>query len=390
MNTAVNHVYKCLVKKIAVLSHFLNDGYVRSRLLKDARVVRQHAKGGVNSSVKYDVEQADRFVLEMKQLGVTEDGVPFLEKARQLVGEVGNALGFMRMMRSGGLRAVAEGARFLPPSVASAGATEAGAWTTYMRHDCTMGRDHAAQNGSESESSDDSGTDNSEAGEHIAGSSARDAVEILDRIVHTMLQQLSDGSEYFPMLLDAVGRRLQHSIGQRYRHLRLFYLLVPPMANLHVEYIIREQERLLKKQREEGVFTDDGFAVGCTFLLSLFGVQEAMDSLRWFESKRRHLQQKREHVQAALVAASATVSKDSGEEPARAASNSLHLTASMVQMNWVAYTDLEHAFISSSRLFYVPATSKMQAAERDSRENSETDSGDEEDDENDGEGDDKE
>ncbi|KPA79191.1 hypothetical protein ABB37_05684 [Leptomonas pyrrhocoris] len=359
MNTAVNYVYKCLLKKMAVLSRFLQDDYVRSHLLKDARMVRQRKKD--HQLIKYPTEQADQFIREMDRLGLAADGSSFLEKARQLISEMGNALGFMRMMRSGGLRAVAEGARFVPlpvPETAAGAAAGGGGGDVagcasaavrlgdyvapLTRPPPSQDEEGGGDEEDEAEDGSDVGDGRKETAQQFLRRSTAAAVDNLDDITHSMLQQLSDGSEYFPLLLDAIGRRLRRSSPERYAHLHLLYLLVPALANLYVAYAIREKEKLLKNHKDGGVFSDDGFAVGTTFLLVLFGVYEEFDALHWFDSKKTQLRQTLESVHTTLCSASASGSTDF---------DNLHLTSSTLQTNLKEYTGLENAF-TSSRLFF--------------------------------------
>jgi len=44
MNTTVNYTYQFLTRRFAVLSQFLFDDHIKSRLLKDAKFFRDHAK----------------------------------------------------------------------------------------------------------------------------------------------------------------------------------------------------------------------------------------------------------------------------------------------------------------------------------------------------------
>ncbi|KAG5504024.1 hypothetical protein GH5_04885 [Leishmania sp. Ghana 2012 LV757] len=358
MNTAVNYVYKYLLKKMAVLSHFLHDDYVRSHLLKDAQAVWQRKKE--QQLIKYPVEQAEQLIREMDRLGVAHDGVSFLEKARQLISEMGNALGFMRMMRSGGLRAVAEGARFVPLPATSArggGATEASAATgvplsAYVMRGARApwpprkSGDHMDDEEGEEErtqrGSDDGDSDTEAQQQPNLQRSTVNAVANLDRVVRSMLGKLSDGSQYYPLLLDAIGRRLRRSSAERYANLQLLYLLIPALANLQVDYAIQEKEKLLKKHKEEGVFSDDGFAVGTTFLLVLFRAYEPFDALHWFENKKAQYRGRLEAVQTALSTATASSSREF---------DNLHLTSSNLHTRLKEYTGLENAFASSRRFF---------------------------------------
>ncbi|GET88970.1 hypothetical protein, conserved [Leishmania tarentolae] len=357
MNTAVNYVYKYLLKKMAILSHFLQDDYVRSHLLKDARVVRQRKKE--QQPCKYPVEQADQLIREMDRLGVAHDGVSFLEKARQLISEMGNALGFMRMMRSGGLRAVAEGARFVPLSTTAAARVPLSSCMVHGPHTSRPPR-KSDENTDDEEGKEESTQDGSENGDSDTAQkhqpnlrrSTVDAVTNLDRVVHSMLEQLSDGSQYYPLLLDAIGRRLRRASAERYAHLQLLYLLVPALANLQVTYTIQEKEKLLKKHKEEGVFSDDGFAVGTTFLLTLFRAYVVFDDLHWFENKKAYFRRKLEGLQAALLTATASASPEF---------DNLHLTSSTLHTYLKEYTGLENAFTSSRRFFDIASSSSSSA-----------------------------
>jgi len=47
-------------------------------------------------------------------LGVAEDGSTFVDQFRQQVTEIGNALGYVRMVRSGGLHHCSNAIKFVP------------------------------------------------------------------------------------------------------------------------------------------------------------------------------------------------------------------------------------------------------------------------------------
>lgn len=51
-------------------------------------------------------------------------------------------------------------------------------------------------------------------------------------------------------------------------HLGNFYLAVPAVTLSFVEHMCSAKERYAKKRAEEGIFTDDGFAIGTISLSS--------------------------------------------------------------------------------------------------------------------------
>ena len=69
---------------------------------------------------KYPFDRADRFNRAIRKLGVMEDGSSYLDKFRDLVTEIGNAMGYIRMIRSGGLHCVANAIQFVPSDAETA------------------------------------------------------------------------------------------------------------------------------------------------------------------------------------------------------------------------------------------------------------------------------
>ncbi len=63
---------------------------------------------------KYPYERADLLAKEIKRLGEFEDGKTFLDKFRSLVTTTGNALGFVRLLRSASINYCSKHIEFLP------------------------------------------------------------------------------------------------------------------------------------------------------------------------------------------------------------------------------------------------------------------------------------
>ncbi|KEG10151.1 putative WASH complex subunit 7-like [Trypanosoma grayi] len=360
MNTTVNYVYKCLLKKLAILSQFLYDDHVKSRLIKDAKLF-QAQKEELNG--EYPLSQAEKFIREMRKLGVADDGQTFLDKFRHLVSEIGNALGYMRMMRSGGLRAVADSAIFIPSI------------DNVVRLERVIDPDAIG-------SEDDEEEEEEEERERSEGKEEEDdtakappctvqAVRVVDRVIQNMRKKLSDGSEYFRMLLEAVTKRLKGA--EKYSHLKNFHMIIPPICVLQVELMIREKEQLVKKNKD-GLFTDDGFALGCAFLLKLFGVSEPFESLHWFECVRKHYAARLQAMQQGISQRNNEVKsrkkphwRDAPHEDEEI--NNMHLTATMVDYAIREYATLEEAFVSSKVFFHSSVADESDEDESDDDEN---------------------
>jgi len=73
------------------------DGSVLTFQLK----MCQEAQG--NERREYPVVRAQRLNHEIRKLGSNESGYSYMDQFRMLIAEIGNALGFVRMVRLGGL-----------------------------------------------------------------------------------------------------------------------------------------------------------------------------------------------------------------------------------------------------------------------------------------------
>ena len=83
---------------LAAAAQFLYDDHIKSVLLQDIRFfAKQEDK-------HYPYERAKKFNKDIWKLGKAPGGMSYLDKFRVLITEIGNALGFVRMVRSGGLQ----------------------------------------------------------------------------------------------------------------------------------------------------------------------------------------------------------------------------------------------------------------------------------------------
>jgi WASH complex subunit 7 len=111
LNTTVNFTYQFLSSKFQVFSQFLFDDYIKAYLSREHRWFKKHK---LECNNVYPYERALKFVREIRKLGVNDANKSFLDQFRILVTEIGNALGYVRMVRSASMYYCSEAVKYLP------------------------------------------------------------------------------------------------------------------------------------------------------------------------------------------------------------------------------------------------------------------------------------
>ncbi len=52
-------------------------------------------------------------------------------------------------------------------------------------------------------------------------------------------------------------------------HLKLFYIILPPLTLNYIEHIQKAKERINKKNNKDAFLSDDGFPLGMAFVLRI-------------------------------------------------------------------------------------------------------------------------
>jgi len=114
MGTVINVFYKFLVKKLNVFNEFLFDDFIKNPLMQEDRFWKKKKTKLENM---YPWDKAEKMSRNIKRLGTTEKGVSYLDRFRQLITSIGNALGYVRMIRSASLRDNANLVKYIPDFV---------------------------------------------------------------------------------------------------------------------------------------------------------------------------------------------------------------------------------------------------------------------------------
>lgn len=194
--TTVNFTYQFLIRKFKIFSEFLFDDHIKSRLIKQVRSFKQERER-LQSRFPYEI--AEKFCRDIRKLGVAEDGTTFLDQFRKQITEIGNALGYVRMVRSGGLHHVSQSIKFVPSLESIPSFTES-------------------------------------ATKENLSAETKEAAKNLDTVLADLLANFSDGSEYFQVLVKIFQPALN---APSQTHLQNFYAIVPALTLNFVERMVR-------------------------------------------------------------------------------------------------------------------------------------------------------
>ncbi|XP_071139375.1 WASH complex subunit 4-like isoform X2 [Mytilus edulis] len=300
MNTTVNFTYQFLRKKFFIFSQFLFDEHVKSKLIKDWKFFKENH---LQTDQKYPFERAEKFNKQIRNLGLTPDGESYLDQFRTLITQIGNAMGYIRMIRSGGLHCCSNAIRFVPDL-----------------EDIVNFEELCKEEGLSLE--------------------CQTAAKNLDNVVNNLVQNFAEGTEYFKMLVDVFAPEFRNT---KNMHLRNFFVILPPLTVNFVEHSISCKEKMNRKNKVGAAFTDDGLAMGIAYILKLLDQYHEFDSLHWFQSVKDRFRKEKEQVAKQQQAMSG--------RPDEKLQQTMTLTIKRLDQ-YIQEYDLFYYSLSSARIFF--------------------------------------
>lgn len=226
MNTTVNFTYQFLKKKFFIFSQFMYDEHIKSRLIKDLRNLKEIGDSNGNM---YPYKNAEKFNKGIKVLGINEEGQSYLDLFRELISQIGNAMGYVRMIRSGGRHCCSDAIMFLPKLEKVESFKN-----IYELNDLTP--------------------------------KTIQSIDNLEHNINDLISNFIQGTEYFKLLVDVFSPVFRNP---KNVHLKNFYIIIPPLTLNFVEHMILSKDKMSKKNKIGAAFTDDGFPMGIAYILKL-------------------------------------------------------------------------------------------------------------------------
>lgn len=314
MNKTIQSAYIFLRQKFAIFSQFLFDEQIKSPLIKETKYFKDQ-KDELDS--KYPFERCQKLNKEIRKLGVS-NGLSYLDHFRSLVTEIGNAMGFVRMVRSGGFSYTSNAIRFIPDLQ-----------NIKAEFEELIMRDGLA-------------------------CETQEAAKVIDETVKNLCQNFAEGTDYYQMLLNAFAPNLRRD---DYLHLRNFYIIIPSLTHNFIEHMLLNKDKMKSKKGAlpgSFCFTDDGFAIGLAFILALLDQNLDFDSLHWFESVSEKFLTDRTKVSQSL--SQQTVAPVKGKKPVPSPEVSeelqtLRLTQSKIE-SFLRELEMLRFSFSGARIFF--------------------------------------
>ncbi|XP_020808361.1 WASH complex subunit 4 isoform X1 [Drosophila serrata] len=302
INTTVNFIYQFLRQKFYTFSTFLHDEQIKSRLLKELRFHAEHKHSKPYQSYPY--ERAENFLRKIRKLGFANNGETYIDLFRKVITQVGNAVGYVRLLQAGSKNANYRSRSYMPK----------------------LGSQFSAE----------------EEPKGLMDATASSIREYEKSVGH-MRECYSGNTNYFKLLVQGFKPFL---CNPHNHHLKTFFLITPALIMNYIDYRVKEKLKIHQKDLSKLSLFEDGFAVGLVYILSMLNQQSEFHELGWSQTTAQQLREQRAKVRNLLAGQQATATPTNEKLSQTMAITEHHVNAYEHEYN------LLYATLSSSEIFF--------------------------------------
>ena len=93
-----------------------------------------------------------------------------------------------------------------------------------------------------------------------------EACKIFDMVVRLLFKQSTDAADYLRILVKNFDGVFDND---DCAHLKLFYIIIPPLTLNYIEHIQKAKDKIFKKNNKDAFLSEDGFPLGLAYLLKI-------------------------------------------------------------------------------------------------------------------------
>jgi len=245
VSSAISVCYKLLSTKFQAFTDFMANDNIRSLLSREFRwFIEQQNEG---KTTAYPFDRGTAFAQEFKKLALDSGSSNMLDECRVIISEMGNIIAFARMMRAAKRRLISEQISFLPTSFTLDNTIE---------------------------------TEEGISGDDTVNTAKAEVDDVISNI-------LNNTDTDFVRAFVNVFRGVVKKTESDNQFMRSFFCIIPALSLCFVESSLQGKEIMHKKDvSRDGYYTDDGFAVGLAFSLSVLGQTKRFECLNWSNSSQ--------------------------------------------------------------------------------------------------------
>jgi WASH complex subunit 7 len=254
VNTIVNKTYQFLISRLkGILTQFIMDEYIKSSLMLEKRFWLDNKEKILN---KYPYERAENLCNDIKNILKTKDELTLVDKLRNYISQIGNALGFIRIIKTALMEFESQNIKFFSKN------------NNFEEIQKLISSFDLVDIKNQSENG-----------------------EILDSLIKTnkvfsdtlniLHQNNSNNINYLTLLVSSLANVFTN---QTIPDIDLLFYLIPAVTINYVENLIVAKDKIFKKNIKDAYFSDDGFILGAAYLLKVLKQESSFDSLHWFQS----------------------------------------------------------------------------------------------------------